>query len=90
MNTLNKERKDHEQKKTWSADDEQEYDQAIQEIKQENKSLLAEKKLMMRRTRKVRLFPAKAQRKLSSRTWARVAGLTTSGCAPSENEQVES
>ncbi|KAG7397283.1 hypothetical protein PHYBOEH_000928, partial [Phytophthora boehmeriae] len=62
-NALSKERKEHQQKKTWSENDEQEYERALQEIKQENKSLLAEKKLMIRRTRKYRLFPTRSQRK---------------------------
>lgn len=47
-NTLAKERREHQKKKTWLEDDEQEYEQALQEIKDENKVLTAEKKLMIR------------------------------------------
>ncbi|ETP22898.1 hypothetical protein F441_03895 [Phytophthora nicotianae CJ01A1] len=62
-NELTKERKERQQKKAWSKNDEQEYERALQEMKQENKSLLAEKKLMIRQTRKYRLFPTRSQKK---------------------------
>uniref|UniRef100_K3W9P8 Transposase putative helix-turn-helix domain-containing protein n=1 Tax=Globisporangium ultimum (strain ATCC 200006 / CBS 805.95 / DAOM BR144) TaxID=431595 RepID=K3W9P8_GLOUD len=50
-------------KKTWKANEERAFDQTIQVIKKENAQLLAGEKLMLRRTRKSRLFPTKAQKK---------------------------
>ncbi|RLN47365.1 hypothetical protein BBJ28_00015481 [Nothophytophthora sp. Chile5] len=59
---LIKERKDRQEQNTWSTYNKQEYERALQAIKEVNKSLVAEK-LPLTRTRNCRLFPTKTQQK---------------------------
>lgn len=60
---LTKDRKERQERNAWSTDDEEEYERAVQAIKEESKPLLAEKKMMLQRTRKYRLFPTRSQQK---------------------------
>ncbi|RLN02906.1 hypothetical protein BBJ28_00008197 [Nothophytophthora sp. Chile5] len=57
-----KERTEHREQGVWSSDNEQDYKQEMKEFEQRNSALL-KKKLLLRRTRKYRLFPTRSQQK---------------------------
>ncbi|RLN52690.1 hypothetical protein BBJ28_00006898 [Nothophytophthora sp. Chile5] len=61
--SLTNERAERQEHSVWSTDDEQDYEREMQEARQRNKTLLAEKKLLLQRARKYRLLPTRSQQK---------------------------
>jgi hypothetical protein len=62
-NALNKERAECQELLAWSEEDEEAFEAALEEIKTRTTALKAEKKKLLMRTRKYRLYPTRQQKK---------------------------